>query len=388
MKSCLDARYIKLIERLLAIRNNTGCTQDELSLALHQPPGFVNAIENFSRPLEIVQLYDWLNALQYDVKQFFAEIDWFIDNQADNRSLPALPIPGAARDVFNGVAIPMAWQGQRREVIIEGMAAQEFTALERVITSIYQKLNSTRPSLKNREAIFQALKAAIYGFPHVNPSDLYHHVVYRLYLREYSQTQADRSWVRAGGEALELFVEDHYNRVLESYGIKLRWLVTEKLKAQALAQMGLTNLVGGSKLDIALYGLVGDKEVIFGGIHVKASLAERVSDDVPCSVAMINRGYCSYLLTLDAKSFPPPTGDLVNKGELGSLTSASDKRIYIETHGSFTGCYSYNLRTIPSGLRTQSGRKIYASTFESDSDALPNHIREAWKAFLQRLRVA
>jgi hypothetical protein len=148
--------------------------------------------------------------------------------------------------------------------------------------------------------------------------------------------------------------------------------------------MGIDGEVGGSKLDIALYGQVGTKHVIFGGIHAKLSLAERVSDDVPCSVAMMKKGMVSYLLTLDAKSFPPPTGDLINRGELGSMASPSDKRNYIELHGSFDACFSYNLRTVPSSGETASGRRIYVSTFNPAVDRLPAELLTAWKSFRVR----
>ena len=74
---------------------------------------------------------------------------------------------------------------------------------------------------------------------------------------------------------------------------------------------------------------------------------------------MMRRGYFSPLWTLDVKSFPPPHGDLVNRGELGTPDSPSEKRRYIEEHGEFDGCYSANLRTVPSARQTASGKRIY-----------------------------
>lgn len=383
MTTIHDPRYIKLIEHLVFIRNDKEVTQQQLAASLKQEQSFISKVENFDRRLDIIELYDWLAALGYNHKHFFSDIDWFIETTEVNRGLPALPVPKEARDTAEGVAIPLAWQGEIREVVIGNLSAKDYLQLEASISSIYAPLNHSK-SVKNRDAIFQALSLGIDGYPMVNPSDIYHHIVYRLYLREYTRTQADRSWVRAGGEALELFLQAHYSKILAPYSIGIRWLVSDKEKAAALEQMGLTGLVGGSKLDIVLFGKVGKKEIVFGGIHVKASLAERVSDDVPCSEAMIKRGFSSYLLTLDAKSFPPPSGDLINRGELGTIENGSDKRKYIETHGSFTGCYSYNLRSVPSGEKTVSGRKIYTSTFDIKRDPLPAHIVAAWKEFQRR----
>lgn len=380
MKTIYDPRYVKLIEHLIYIRNGKKITQNQLAITLKQEQSFISKVENFDRRLDIIELYDWLSALQYKHKLFFSDIDWFIETDV-NRGLPALPMPNYVKETKNGALIQLAWQGKIKEVLIEGLTAKGYLELETKICNIYAQLNKEHNTLKNREAIYQALSFAIGNWPQVNPSDLYHHIVYRLYLREYNKTQADRSWVRAGGEALELFIESHYAPILKPHNIGIRWLVKPADKVAALSQMGLTDLVGGSKLDIALYGKVGAREIIFGGIHLKASLAERVSDDVPCSEAMIKKGYSSYLVTLDAKSFPPPLGDLINRGEFGTLTNASDKRKYIETHGSFSACYSYNLRSVPSGITTISGKKIYTSTFDVKKDQLPVHIVKAWQAY-------
>lgn len=381
MNTIYDPRYIKLIEHLARIRTSKKITQVQLAEALRQEQSFVSKVENLDRRLDIIELYDWLSALEYGHKSFFADIDWFVETTDVNRGLPALPIPRSVKETSKGALIQLAWQGQAKEVLIEGLTAAGYLALEAEICGIYAQLNEAGTTLKNREAIYKALSLAIENWPQVNPSDLYHHIVYRLYLREYTKTQADRSWVRAGGEALELFLESHYAPILKPHNIGIRWLVKPADKVAALSQMGLTDLVGGSKLDMALYGKVGNREVIFAGIHLKASLAERVSDDVPCSEAMIRKGYSSYLVTLDAKSFPPPLGDLVNRGELGTLANASDKRKYIETHGSFSACYSYNLRSVPSGPTTISGKKIYTSTFDIKKDQLPVHIVKAWQIY-------
>lgn len=258
--------------------------------------------------------------------------------------------------------------------------------MERDISQIYRDLNDGDSSEKNREAVFRALQLAIERLPDANPSDIYHHIVYRLYLREYTRTHADRSWVRAGGEALELFVEKHYAPTLRPQGIAIKALLSSTEKVRALRDMRIDDRVGGSKLDVALYGTLEGKLTIFGGIHVKASLAERVSDDVPCSQAMMNAGYTSFLFTFDAKSFPPPAGDLVNRGELGTPESPSDKRKYIEEQGLFDACFSYNLRTIPSRAMTPSGKRIYMGSFSTAADQLPAKIVEAWRAFSQRRR--
>ena len=124
-------------------------------------------------------------------------------------------------------------------------------------------------------------------------------------------------------------------------------------------------------LDIA----ISYKDKIIGGIHAKVSLGERVSDDVPTSTKIMENGYVSYLVTLDVKSFPlSPTMTeqraYLNKGELGTPTNPTDKRQYIEEHGSFDACFSYNLRTTPSPANTTSGKRIFVCRFDGSWDNL------------------
>ena len=140
--------------------------------------------------------------------------------------------------------------------------------------------------------------------------------------------------------------------------------------------MGLEDVVGKAKLDTALEGRRDWQWQIFGGAHVKASLAERVSDDVPTSEKMMGKGFLSPLLTLDVKSFPPPK-DVVNRGELGSPDKPSEKRTYIEEHGSFDNCYSYNLRSVPSRGKTTSGKKIYTLRMSGQRDQLVDDLEAA-----------
>ena len=382
MSTIHDQRYIKLVAKLREIRNASGITQKELASRLGQPQSYIAKVEKLERRLDIVELADWLSAVDYDLQNFFTETGILHINYST--SIPALPIPGKALPTQGGIILPLAWQGKEIDITLEGITVQQYLDLERDITQIYRTLNNPKGDAKNREVICQALQLAITKLPLVNPSDIYHHIVYRLYLREYTKTHADRSWVRAGGEALEIFVETHYAPVLKIHGITIKALLSNNNKFQALKGMGIDTQVGSSKLDIALYGSLGKEEHIFGGIHIKASLAERVSDDVPCSQAMMAHGYTSFLLTFDAKSFPPPVGDLINRGELGSPTSPSDKRKYIEEQGLFDACFSYNLRSIPSTTKTLSGKKIYVGSFEATNDPLPTHIIAAWESFRKR----
>jgi len=194
-------------------------------------------------------------------------------------------------------------------------------------------------------AVSKAFDKAIALCPKENPSDIWRYLIYRPYL----ETASDQSWKRVGGQALEIFFVNFYNRYLPEFNLRL---ISLSRATTAFEEMNILSKVGKSKLDIAIVGKCKDsKWRIIGGIHSKASLAERITDDAHASQVMISNGYYSPLLTLDMKAYPPPGGDEVNKGELQipkRSGTESDKRNYFERDGQFSACYSYNLRTPPS----------------------------------------
>lgn len=239
--------------------------------------------------------------------------------------------------------------------------------------------------VKNRDAIENAFALSLRLCPDANPSDLWHHIVYRLYRNKIARLRgvddAINSWVRASGDAFEVFFADYYNEVLKETDIRLIALTSKKDRIEALKRLGIYGQVGDSKLDTAIiYGCpTGIKPTLnmpmLGGVHMKVSLAERVSDDVPCSVAMMNLGFVSVLATLDVKSFPmsatiSETRAYANNGELGTPDRPTDKRKYIEEHGSFDACFSYNLRTVPSNEETTSNKRIFVGKFDGKVDKL------------------
>jgi len=240
--------------------------------------------------------------------------------------------------------------------------------------------------IKNREVICKAFLELLKLCPAANASDLWHHIVYRLYCEifpKHRNQDPKQSWVRASGEALETALELIYMPVLAPHKIQIQALVSREQKSVALAEMGLAKKVGDSKLDVVLRVDSGGLWQIFGGAHVKASLAERVSDDVPASRAMMEAGYFSPLWTLDVKSFPPPQGDLVNRGELGTPQEPSEKRKYVESHGDFDNCYTANARSTPSSAKTNSGKRIVSVSPATQPDQFALDVIEKaaeWKA--------
>ena len=241
--------------------------------------------------------------------------------------------------------------------------------------------------IKNREAISKAFLYVLSQCPNANASDLWHHVVYRLYCSifpKYRTQDPKQSWVRAGGDALEMSLEHLYSPILAPHGIRLRMLIGAVEKKHALSEMGIETTVGAAKLDMTLHIATAENQwKIIGGVHVKASLAERVSDDIPASRAMMAAGYFSPLWTLDVKSFPPPYGDLLNRGEFGTLAIPSEKRRYVENHGEFHAAYTANSRSVPSPEITASGKRIHRLDLSNQPDQFAKDVI-AWATNVRR----
>lgn len=230
-------------------------------------------------------------------------------------------------------------------------------------------------------------KGFIYGVmlcPKANPSDIWQHIIYRTYLAE---GYNDQSWKRASGDGFQFALRDIYNPHLVPYGIRLVVLTTTSA-LKALKEMDLIGKVPASKIDVAIEGDCTGKGdwKIFGVIHLKSSIAERINDDAPASREIIKKGFVSLAVTLDSKSFPPPHGNGINYGELGGRTigkglkDEQQKRNYVEVDGDFTHMYSYNLRTPCSPGPTQSGSRIKTLCFTQDQpDEFVVDLCDFWK---------
>jgi len=221
------------------------------------------------------------------------------------------------------------------------------------------------------DAVAKAFQFATELCPDANPSDVWHHVIYRRLL---SLKFNDARWKRISGFALERAFQNIYEDRLAENGLRMR-IVDGGETQRLLEKLGLRGQVRDSKIDMFIERNVSGTWVVVGGAHVKASLAERIQDDVPASRALMSAGLISIVITLDVKSFPPPHGNGVNYGELGGRTQSTKserlKRAYVEIDGQFDAMFSYNLRTPPSPGTTPSGKKIFTlALYDEHPDAL------------------
>ena len=70
MRSIHDPRYQDLIKKLITLRESKDVTQVELALRLGKPQSYVSKVEILERRLDVIELCDWLNAIDEKLPNF------------------------------------------------------------------------------------------------------------------------------------------------------------------------------------------------------------------------------------------------------------------------------------------------------------------------------
>ena len=229
-------------------------------------------------------------------------------------------------------------------------------------------------------AVSRTFLAAVAMWPDANPSDLWTFLVNRAYCDRANhpisnaRLNLEQSWKRTGGWALEQVLVNHYSPFLTERGITIR-ISSKDEKSRLLGTIKDPRIVP-DKADILILYQSQNSEQLLGVIHVKASIAERRTDDVPMSQALIDAGYLSVFWTMDSKSFPSERP--VNRGEFGVTgDDISDKRRDFEEHGHFSACFSYNRNTIPTSENSRASSRIFVCDFTNPDDRFARFLIDA-----------
>ena len=70
MSSIHDPRYKNLIKELIKIRELKNITQVELATSLKKPQSYIAKVENLDRRIDVLELHDWLSALETPIIEF------------------------------------------------------------------------------------------------------------------------------------------------------------------------------------------------------------------------------------------------------------------------------------------------------------------------------
>lgn len=370
-----------LLGNLRNLRERAGLSASEVEERLILGPGWITRFEEGTTIPSIDMLLAILN-------QIGATLDDLL------RGLPSLPDASeverhiVAEQAGNDIVIRFRYANFDATYALANSTVEEFEAVIKTLRDGLARLTAATGNLSEAiktDAVANAFLRAVEIWPHANPSDLWWFLVYRAYCDPYNhparfaRLDFTQSWKRTGGWALEEVLVRHYGPFLKEKGIRLL-IGSSAQKQEIVRRLDVGDRLEADKIDVVLTGEKDGSEVFFGVVHVKASFAERRTDDVPMSIALTRAGFTSPLWTMDCKS--TPSARPRNRGELGKLrTQRSAKRRDIEDEGYFSGCFSYNRNTIPSPEALPPERKIYICDFRNPDDAFSQFLLARWQAF-------
>ena len=306
-----------LLGRLRDLRETAGLTEGSLEERLILGPGWVGRFERG----EVVPSIDMVLAILHEMNCSFMDL------------LQELPAPEARtvqRVIFaeqSGTSTLVRFNYAKfdAEYVLPDSTVDQFEAVIKTLRDGLSRLSSTENAQSEAiksDAVAQAFLKAVALWPHANPSDLWWFLVYRAYCDPYNhparfaRLDFTQSWKRTGGWALEEILVRHYGLFLRERGVNL-FIAYGAAKQRLVRDLSLPERVEADKIDVVLTGDTRGSQRFFGVVHVKASFAERRTDDVPLSRALRDAGFTSALWTMDCKSSPGPRP--VNRGELGAV---------------------------------------------------------------------
>lgn len=375
----------KLLGRLKEKRTKKNITNEDIEQSLIIGPGWIDSFENGDVSITLEMLLSVLKEIDVSISDITQNLN-IINYQEFPRNIYAKK---------KGFGIDVYFKYAKHDAIyfLASATVKKFNQVIRELRNGLAKLVSEsedQSEALKTEAVAKAFIKAVKFWPHANPSDIWWFIIYRAYCdpfnhpAKYSRLSFEQSWKRTGGWALEEILVRHYGPALKKRGIRL-FIASYDERERLLDQAQVSDRLEADKADVLLTGIIDGKERFFGVVHVKASFAERRTDDVPMSKALVESGYVSPLWTMDCKSTPSPTP--FNKGELGvskgkKEDKRSAKRKDIEDDGYFSSCFSYNKNTIPTPDTQDTNSRIFVCDFNSPSeDGFCKFMVDKWLQF-------
>ena len=364
----------KILSNLRSLREKLGYSESDLEEKLILGPGWISRIESG----ETIPSIDELVALAHSVDGTLSDL--LIDLPV-LKEQPDLDRQISAEQDNNGILVHFRYANFDSTYLLRGATVEEFEEVVKTLRDGLSRLDvsvdsETSKAIKT-DSVATAFLRATAIWPDANPSDLWWFVIYRAYCDPYNHPASfarldlTQSWKRTSGWALEEILVRHYADHLRKNGANIH-LATANEKQEIVDSIDVGDRIEADKIDVVIAKTSGEFR---GVVHVKASFAERRTDDVPMSSALARAGYISPLWTMDCKS--TPASNPKNKGELGNPSNRrSAKRKDIEDEGYFTGCFSYNANTIPSDGSLPADRRIYVCDFRNPDDSFTRFIRQ------------
>ena len=383
------ASTMALVAKLKALREQGGLSPEDIEERLILGPGWVSSFESGQVVPSVGMVLAILGVLGRSVHDLV-------------RGLPAKISHKLERQVYaeaQGENLLISFIYANHDAVYElpNATTEEFDEVLRTLRDGLSRLANpddvVGEAIKT-DAVAKDFLKAVALWPHANPSDLWWFLIYRAYCDPYNhparfaRMDFTQSWKRTGGWALEEVMVRHYGPFLKGKGVNL-FIAPLEAKQRLLGGILAGERLEADKADVLLTGSKGSSEKFFGVVNVKASFAERRTDDVPMSKALIAAGYVSPLWTMDCKSMP--SSHPVNRGELGIARSRdsdqrSAKRKDIEDDGYFSACFSYNQRTVPTPSNQRAKARVFVCDFRNPDDQFAAFLFSEWRRFLKGSR--
>lgn len=373
--------YLKaLLANLAAIRKKSGMSESALEERLILGPGWVRRFESG----ETAPSIDMVLAILHELG---ASLSHLIDGLPEPEPSEVERII-FAEETDGGIAVNFRYANFDSRYFLKNGKLDEFESVIKTLRDGLARLarvDGTQSEAIKTESVARMFLAAAKRWPSANASDLWWFLVYRAYCDPYNhpakfaRLDLTQSWKRTGGWALEEILVRHYGPHMKRSGINL-YIADAAERNRLIRDIAVADRIEADKIDVVLTGDTSNGPRFFGVVHVKASFAERRTDDVPMSLALVRGGYTSPLWTMDCKSTPSEFP--INRGELGGIDGKrSAKRKDIEDEGYFTGCFSYNKHTLESPASLPPERRVHVCGFSDPDDQFSRFIRQRWEAF-------
>lgn len=375
--------YLKdLLANLRAIRIKAGLSEEKMEERLILGPGWIKRFEEGESVPSIDMLLAMLGNSGATLRDLLAGLSSKPDPAEIERQIYA---EQKERDLL----IRFQYADFDAAYHLKNADLKQFDTVVKTLRdglALLSRTDDAKTDAIKTDAVAKCFLKAAQIWPDANPSDLWWFLVYRAYCDPYNhparfaRLDFTQSWKRTGGWALEEVLVRHYGPFLKSKGINI-FIADAGTKQAAIRGLKLKERIEADKIDVMLTIDDGRKSRFLGVVHVKASFAERRTDDVPMSAALVKAGFTSPLWTMDCKSSPGASP--VNRGELGEAEGdyRSAKRKDIEDEGYFTGCFSYNANTIPTKLKRTPERQIFVCDFRNPDDAFSRFILKRSREF-------
>ena len=359
---------------LRRIRKALGMTQEDLAETSELDRSYIGGVERGKRNPALKSILRLASALKVAPAALFDNIGENVLQAQVADTMEAIPTPGA-------LLVRFKYDQYDAEYRLTGATRDQY---DEVIAVLKAGLAS---GASRSDVVAKTFLQAVRVWPGANASDLWSFVVNRAYCDRsnhpdiHARLNLEQSWKRTSGWALERVLVAHYGSFLMANGICVK-IASKSEKSALLGGIGDSRIIP-DKADILLSYADSGETQLLGVVHVKASIAERRTDDVPMSQALLRAGYLSVFWTMDSKSFP--SKQPVNLGEFGDAaeSQASDKRRDFEVNGYFSACFSYNRNTMPTKGETVTAR-IYVCDFTDPDDQFSQFLMDSLS---QRMRI-